>query len=93
MSRGVIKMERSTFDKAYDHISGICRNYPHWPSTFGTCQTDACNNHARGYGLCADCHEKELSKYSGVELARKFHESVKAQHTALYELRHAIKEI
>ena len=69
-------MERSNVDKAYDHVTGIMRNYPHWPSTFSNCTTEGCNQMGRGYGLCADCHEKKLAEYCGEAMAKRFHESI-----------------
>ncbi len=70
-------MERSKVDLAYDHVSGIDRNYPDWPSTFGACRTDGCGNSARGCGYCADCHEKKLADIVGVYPASKYHDAVK----------------
>jgi len=70
-------MERSKVDIAYDHVSGIDRNYPDWPSTFGSCCQPECNKSARGCGTCADCHEKKLAKIIGKENAQAVHESIK----------------
>jgi len=30
-------MKRSQIDIAYDHVVGMQRNYPDWPSTFSDC--------------------------------------------------------
>lgn len=78
-------------DKAYEHVTGIYRNYPDWPSTFGFCSTEGCENMARGSGMCAHCHEKALAEYSGEEAARKFHEEIKAKSAAYIDLVVAIK--
>jgi hypothetical protein len=79
-------MERSKVDKAYDHVRGIYRNYPNWPSTFGACREESCENSARGCGLCADCHEKALAEYAGKEAAKKFHDEVRATSAVYVEL-------
>jgi hypothetical protein len=84
-------MKRSKLDKAYVHVLGIYRSYPDWPSTFGKCSTDGCENSARGCGLCADCHEKGLAQYSGEEAAKDFHDKVKAMSQSYGELVTAIK--
>jgi len=84
-------MKRSKLDKAYEHISGIYRNYPDWPSTFGGCITENCNNLARGSGFCAYCHEKELAKYAGDKPARNFHNEVKATNKAFEDLVNTIR--
>ena len=84
-------MKRSNLDKAYDHIIGIQRNYPDWPSTFGGCSTDGCEGSARGCGLCADCHEKELAEYVGSELAHKFHSAIKLRMEVYGEIYDAIE--
>ncbi len=68
-------MERSKLDRAYDHVTGIDRNYTDWPSTFGACRTDECGNSARGCGYCADCHESKLAEYVGEEIAKNYHDS------------------
>lgn len=75
-------MERSKVDIAYDHVTGIDRNYPDWASTFGCCANNECNNSARGCGYCANCHEIKLATIVGGEIAGKYHAAVKAKSKA-----------
>lgn len=78
-------------DKAYTHIRGLYANYPDWEATFNPCPTESCEGSARGTGICADCHEKALAKYVGVEMAENFHHCLKAK-AALWEtMRRIIK--
>ncbi len=85
-------MERSNIDKAYDHIAGIRRNYPDWPSTFNECITESCRIQARGGGLCAFCHQAELAKYVGGAEARKFHQAVQEEAAICADLMRSIQE-
>lgn len=82
-------MKRSKIDLASEQVSEIRRNYPAWPSTFGECQTDTCNNSARGCGPCADCSEKALAAIIGEGYARDIHDAIKRQS----EVWHGIKTI
>jgi len=84
-------MERSNLDKASDHVNGIDRSYPHWPSTFGRCSTEGCEGNARGAGWCADCHEKALAVYAGADAAREYHSAVKTKAEAYGKLCDAIE--
>ena len=77
----------------YSHVEGIRRNYPYWPSTFGSCAANNCTNSARGGGLCAVCHEKKLAKYVGADHAKRYHDSVKVEHAAYLDMKDAIEVI
>lgn len=70
-------MTKSKSEEMHEHISGIQRNYPDWPSTFGPCATVGCTESARGCGLCAYCHESKLAGIVGGDLAFKFHHAIK----------------
>ena len=85
-------MKRSPVDIAYDHVSGMRRNYPDWPSTFGCCSEPECNKSARGCGVCADCHENKLAEIVGISYAHKVHESIKASCRVWGDLKDHIKK-
>lgn len=59
----------------------IERQFPKWPSTFGRCCNNDCENEdavnddhvlARGSGRCLYCLEAELAEHVGPHLARWF---------------------
>ena len=75
-------MDRTKTDIAYDHVRGIDRSYPDWPSTFGGCRTDGCGNSARGCGYCADCHEEKLAEIVGARPAKEYHDAIKERAAA-----------
>jgi len=85
-------MKRSNVDKAWDHMTGINRNYPDWSSTFGACENDDCGNLARGCGYCADCHTEKLAEYVGDSVASHYHESVKLLKNMTTEMMDFIRE-
>lgn len=86
-----MKTKRSDVDVAFDHIQGLRRNYPDFPSTFNTC-SDKCKKMARGAGDCADCQEKKLAKLSTPELAKAYHEAFKHMREKQKEMIDYIRE-
>ena len=72
-----METDRDLTDVARDYMTGIERNYPDWPSTFGPCSTKGCKNHGRGCGPCAPCYENKLSEVVGTYLAQRFHQAIK----------------
>ena len=83
-------------DKAIAHMRGIERNYPGYDAPINACANATlvseeglsyrCSNGAIGSCFCANCHEKELAGYCGGVLAVEFHDSVRRQNLAFYEV-------
>lgn len=59
-------------DDLNDLIYGLHRQFPDWPSTFGPCLTDGCNESARGSVYCKHCITKEIGEIVGYPTARKY---------------------
>ena len=84
-------MKKSPIDIAYDHIIGMQRNYPDWPSTFSPCATEGCSCSGRGGNLCADCHEQALEKIIGKDMAILMHQAIATRHELWLEIRDELK--
>ena len=71
-------MSRSNHSKARQNMSGIDRNYPGFPSTFGAC-ANKCGNRGRGGELCGNCYEDLLAEQCGDKLAKEYHQKAKSK--------------
>lgn len=66
-------MESRTY-KIERLLSDLRRQYPVWPSTFGTCE---CKRRAgRGGGACSECIEERLAELIGKPLAWEIHRTI-----------------
>lgn len=72
------------FDTA---LHALRRQYPDYPSTFGRCSTEGCNNGGRGSGKCSDCIEIKLSHLVGLEKAKQLHDAIRLQAAINNEIR------
>ena len=84
-------MKRSQIDIAYDHVVGMQRNYPDWPSTFSDCSNVVCSGFGRGGGLCPDCHEQALAKIIGKDMAILMHQAISTRHELWMEIKDELK--
>jgi hypothetical protein len=50
-------------------LRDLWRNYPEWPSTFGTCHNPECDGFGRGSGFCARCVVDAIGEIVGDALA------------------------
>ena len=50
-------------------LRDLWRNYPEWPSTFGTCWNPDCKGSGRGSGFCARCVVDAIGEIVGDALA------------------------
>jgi len=67
------KLKMNKLIELNELIYRLRRNYPMYPSTFGYCSTDGCDNSARGSGKCASCCEKAIGELiDNPDLARSF---------------------
>jgi len=76
-------MPRSKVDKYYSLLRDLHYQYPDSVSTFSTC--GRCKEHpARGWGVCANCIERELAKVIGPTKGAHLHTMIKqlAEHKA-----------
>lgn len=80
-------MEGETKTQEVNRLVGLIdRQYPFYPSTFGSCLTEGCGNSARGCGHCAECLVETLGDIVGPEPAETYHEAVIARHKAMSEI-------
>ena len=59
-------------DRIANLVSAIWAQHPFWPSTFGPCANDGCQEYSRGGRECKGCLKKQLSALTSEEFATEF---------------------
>ena len=85
----------SKVDDLAELIYKLHRQFPDWPSTFGDCPTEGCNEGGRGGGLCKHCITEKIGEIVGFPEARRYLFKLQEVHSIrcnIYEIADKYKE-